>query len=236
MYTVVLMAALAAGEQTPDFFFFGCHGWHGSCGCHGWHGCHGSDGGYDCGGYYGCAGAGYGACYGYGYGGWGGWGAPYGCYGPPGWACYGGCAGTFSPAYTGAQHFGGPIPGAAPGATIPAPREEGKEEKETPKNKGKKEIEDGMSAARARLEVQLPQGARLFVDDTPVPLRDGKRTFRTPELEPGQVYYYEVRAEVMREGKPVSETRHVVIKPGQTAREDFRDLGTRPATSTARSR
>jgi uncharacterized protein (TIGR03000 family) len=232
MYTVVLMAALTAGEQTPDFFFHGCHGWHGCHGCHGWHGGHGSCG------YYGCHGACYGACYGYGYGGYGCWGAPYGCYGPAGWDCYGGCAGTFSPAYSGAPHFGGPVQGGAGnGSTIPAPKEEGKDEKEIEKTKPKgKSTEDETSAGRARLEVQLPPGARLYVDDTPVPVRDGKRSFRTPELDRGQVYYYEVRAEVMRDGKPVSETRHVVIKPGQTAREDFRDLGARPATSTASSR
>ncbi len=52
----------------------------------------------------------------------------------------------------------------------------------------------------------------------------GVRTFSTPSLEPGQAYYYIVRAEVVVDGKPVTETRRVIVRAGQTIRADFKDL------------
>jgi uncharacterized protein (TIGR03000 family) len=64
----------------------------------------------------------------------------------------------------------------------------------------------------------------LYIDDLPMKNASGTRTFSTPTLEPGQAYYYMVRAEVMREGKPVSETRRVIVRAGQTIRADFKDM------------
>jgi uncharacterized protein (TIGR03000 family) len=215
MYSLVLLAALTTGEQTPDFFLRG-------------HGCHGC---YGCYGYYASC---YGACYGYGYGGWGchgygGWGAPYGCYGSacyggwgaPGWACYGCCGGYASMAYA-----PGPV-GIMPPAGEPGPMTGTK--KKGPEPDGG----EASSASRARLIVELPAGAQLYVDDKPVAAA-GRKAFRTPELRPGASYYYEVRAEVMRDGQRVSETRRVVIRAGQVAREDFRSLGTAVSTANAR--
>ena len=55
-----------------------------------------------------------------------------------------------------------------------------------------------------------------------------RRAFHTPELEKGQDYYYVLRAEVVRDGKPVSETRRVIVRAGETVQETFRE----PAVTT----
>jgi len=81
-----------------------------------------------------------------------------------------------------------------------------------------------VSATKAKLVVELPADAKLYIDDRPMKAAAGVRTFNTPTLEPGQAYYYMVRVETMRDGKPVSETRRVIVRAGQIARADFKDL------------
>jgi uncharacterized protein (TIGR03000 family) len=220
MYSMVLMAALTTGTATPDFFHhhsccgcygcYGCYGCHGCCGCYGC-GCYGCGcygcGCYGCGccgcGCYGCCGCG---CYGCGYGGHyaGGWGAGYACYSP------GGCWGCGSPV--------GPY-GAMPGAVVP-----GNGVPETTPKKDKDKGETTAAPDRARLIVEVPADAKLFIDDKPMKTTSDKRSFSTPALMEGEKYYYEVRVEVMRDGKPVSETKKVTIKAGEVARVDFKKM------------
>ena len=70
MYSVVLMAALTTGGETPAFGRHGCHGCYGCYGCCGgcW-GCYGCYGCYGCHGCWGCCGGCYGCggCWGGGY-------------------------------------------------------------------------------------------------------------------------------------------------------------------------
>jgi uncharacterized protein (TIGR03000 family) len=77
---------------------------------------------------------------------------------------------------------------------------------------------------KAKLVVELPANAKLFIDDKPMKVTSGLRSFNTPELEPGQAYYYMVRVETIRDGKPVSQTRRVIVRAGQIARADFKDM------------
>jgi uncharacterized protein (TIGR03000 family) len=123
-------------------------------------------------------------------------------------------------------------PGAPAGrpAGEPAP----KPKADDGKKKGQNDDEKEASARnRARVIVELPKGAKLYIDDKP--MKAGKRrTFRTPALQPGEAYYYEIRAEVTRDGKPVTETRRVIVRAGQSARADFRSLGSTTATANAR--
>jgi uncharacterized protein (TIGR03000 family) len=148
MYSVVLMAALAAGSSAPEFGHHGCHGCWGGC-YGGYASCYGGYGGgwghghrwgggcYGCYGYYtgwGCYGAGYGSCFGY-YSGWTPAGC-YGCYGTPyaAWGCYGntysiggyGCGGYLG-CYGGYSAYGVPPPVAGgmvvnPGSGYPSTR------------------------------------------------------------------------------------------------------------------
>jgi uncharacterized protein (TIGR03000 family) len=241
---MILMAALTSGGSTPDCHFrCGCHGGcYGGCygysgcygGCYGcwggWHGCHG-----------GCWGSGYGACYGTCYGGWGygvygcvgswgygSWGSAYACYGSwahgPGY--YGSNYETMTPGGVAPSYVPGtPMPPATGGSTAPG--------EQLPKPQADK---SGTSLApnRARLIVELPADAKLYIDERPMKTTSGRRTFHTPALQSGQTYYYMLRAEVVRDGKPVSEERRVILRPGEVVREDFKALAPAEATASAR--
>jgi uncharacterized protein (TIGR03000 family) len=86
------------------------------------------------------------------------------------------------------------------------------------------------ASARGRLVVELPEDARLYIDDQPMKTQSGRRVFQTPPLERGQTYYYMLRAEVTREGQTQRETVRVIIRPGQEAYATFPTLA--PAITT----
>ncbi len=213
MYSVVLMAALTTGGGTPDWCHHG-HGYYGGCFGGEWApNCYGVYGGYyygiPCGGYgcngcYGC----YGGHWGHGGGGWAGWGGvDYNCFGCHG--CYG-CSG-----YYGCVGYSPGGPAATTPEPIPAPRVEEK----------KKEGTSTVTPNRARVVVQLPADAKLFVDDQPIKATEERQTFSTPQLQRGQTYFYEVRAEAVRDGKTVSETKRVLIRAGEEVSVSFPKLG-----------
>ena len=81
------------------------------------------------------------------------------------------------------------------------------------------------SLDRARLIVELPADAKLYVDDQPMQTSSSRREFKTPVLEQGQTYYYVLRAEVVRNGKAVTETKRVVVQAGDVVRAAFSQLG-----------
>jgi uncharacterized protein (TIGR03000 family) len=220
MYSVVLMAALTAGGTQAPAFGHGCGGCWSSCwGCSG--GCWGS-----CYGCYGCYG-GWGSCYGGCYSYWGsfygsGYGSGYGygccgCWGS-GYACYGGCYG--GGCYGGAAY---PVDGG-----MGVPVETGPVTTPSDQKKSGTGTKSGSSAvpAPAKLIVELPSEAKLYIDDRPMRTPSSRRTFTTPELQPGQSYYYIVRAELVRDGKSFSDTKRVIVRPGEEVTASFRDLGT----------
>ncbi|MBM4068653.1 MAG: TIGR03000 domain-containing protein [Planctomycetes bacterium] len=99
----------------------------------------------------------------------------------------------------------------------------------------KKEKDKGeVQLNRARLIVQVPAGAKLFIDDQPMTSTSANRTFVTPVLQPGRTYYYEIRAEVVRDGRTVSENQRVILRPGEIARATFTNLA-QPASATAQA-
>jgi uncharacterized protein (TIGR03000 family) len=207
MYSMVLMAALTTGTATPACHW-SCHGCHGCYGgCHGCHGCYGGGCYGGCSGCYGgCSGC-YGGCYGcYG----GGYGC-HGCYGGTG--CYG-CAGCYgyAPAYVAPV---APPPPVEPGEKVPAPKKTD-------------------TSTTARLVVELPVDAKLFIDGNPMKTNSAKRTFNTPPLQPGQAYYYMLRAEVVRDGQTMSETSRVIVRAGEVARASFAGLESK-GTATAQA-
>jgi uncharacterized protein (TIGR03000 family) len=221
MYSVVLMAALTTGGTAPDCHFrggcCGCYGGYGGCygGCYGgWGGC--------CGCYGGGFGA-YGGCWG-GYGGW----SCGGCYGGMGYG--GGYA--YGGGYGGVTYPGNVMPGAGTGTGTGTGPQGEMLDKPTEDTKKKGTM---LTPSRAKLVVELPTDAKLYIDDLPMKTTSGVRAFNTPTLEPGQTYYYMVRAEVVRDGKPVTETRRVLVRAGQTARASFKDMEAETVT-TARAK
>jgi uncharacterized protein (TIGR03000 family) len=226
--------------------YYGCYGCCGYCG--GW-GCHNCAGGCCgcwgcsgcmCAGYCGCWCDGYGCCSvgscGFGYG---------GCYSPYcGCACCGGgyCGGycwgpgSYHPYPVESFVPAGPgIPGV-PGVGVPAaPGAPGAEPvpPTPPKKDGEKPKEGEVSLSRAKLVVEVPADAKLYIDDQLMKTTSSKRVFSTPTLAQGQAYYYEVRVEVVRDGKPVSETKRVIVRAGEEARANFASM--EAATVTAKA-
>lgn len=228
MYSLVLMAALSGGASQPATFWHGCHGGNGCVGgCAGWGGCNGCYGG--------CAGWGAGGCYGGGF---------WGC------GCGGGCYGNgynywtarapFYTNYANGCHgcYGGPVsayyaqPRAMAQPSYIIQRQIRQERITTPPKEVKKNGEkESVAPSPARLVVEVPADAKLYLDDHLTKATDKpSRSLMTPALEPGQDYYYILRAEVMRDGQPFIETQRVVVRAGDELRISLRNFAadTRP--------
>jgi uncharacterized protein (TIGR03000 family) len=81
------------------------------------------------------------------------------------------------------------------------------------------------TASPAHVTVRLPADARLTVQGVDCPLTSDTRTFDTPALKPGQKYYYLLKAEVMRNGQTIAQTRRVDFRSGEQVTVSFDDLG-----------
>jgi uncharacterized protein (TIGR03000 family) len=71
------------------------------------------------------------------------------------------------------------------------------------------------------LAVEVPEGAKIFVNGQPTRSTGERREFVSRNLELGYTYTYEVRAEAIRDGQTVVETKKVDLKAGETARLAF---------------
>jgi uncharacterized protein (TIGR03000 family) len=118
---------------------------------------------------------------------------------------------------------------APPQSNIPAP-----EQKPAPK-RGTSDNGTGggtVSLDRAKVIVNLPEDAKLYIDGRLMKTASAHRVFSTPTLEPGQLYYYELRAEVSRDGKTVSQEKRVIVAAGQQVEAAFNNIG---STATAKA-
>jgi uncharacterized protein (TIGR03000 family) len=71
------------------------------------------------------------------------------------------------------------------------------------------------SPAPATLLVRLPADARLTIDGYAPRSASGTRWFVTPPLEPGRAFHYQLRAELERGGKRLTQMREVAVRAGQ---------------------
>ena len=78
------------------------------------------------------------------------------------------------------------------------------------------------ASAPAHIIVRVPADAKLTVDGVECPLASETRAFDTPKLQPGQQFYYTVKAEVIRDGKAVTESKRVVFEAGAKIDVEFR--------------
>ncbi len=240
---------------------YGCQGYYG-CQCSGW-GCQGGYG-CQCSGGWGCQG-GYGAGWGCQGGCVGGWGygnltpqAAYASYGvnPPYLAysaygsqiyqgCVGGGAGCYG-CYGGWSCYGSPISGTStvpapkvvvPSEQAPAPPKE-KDMKDDKKPAGKNPLDLGVEnriGNRATIVVVVPEEAKVFIDGMQMKSTKARRVFQTPVLQEGETYFYDIRVDMVRDGKTVSETRRVVINPGQRVAANFDAIAADPARAVAQA-
>ncbi len=89
-----------------------------------------------------------------------------------------------------------------------------------------------VAADRARVVVDLPADAKLYVGGRLSKSTLEQRHMETPELTPGKTYTYELRVELVRDGKPITETKKIAVRAGEVVRANFKDVG---ATVTART-
>jgi uncharacterized protein (TIGR03000 family) len=101
-----------------------------------------------------------------------------------------------------------------------------RERREPPPKSGQVSLD-----APARITVRLPADARLSVDGVECPLTSDMRAFDTPVLASGQKFYYLLKAEVVRDGRPIAQTRRVDFRSGESVIVSFEDLGTRVVTA-----
>jgi len=86
------------------------------------------------------------------------------------------------------------------------------------------------SGTPSRVQVRLPENARLYADGVRVQLNKSTSSFETPKLRPGMKYFYILKAELERDGRTLSQSREVVVESGKQVDVDFSNL---TALSTA---
>jgi len=112
-------------------------------------------------------------------------------------------------------------PAAMPGTTPPAGGTPPKRER-VPAPKGTAGV---MIPAPATIVVSLPADAKLSVDGHATTSTDEMRTFVSPALEPGRDFVYDLKGEVVRQGKTVIARREVTVHAGEETRVSL-DFGT----------
>lgn len=81
----------------------------------------------------------------------------------------------------------------------------------------KEEPKAGVSAP-AKILVNLPADAKLFVDDFATKSTTAARTFATPELAAGAMFTYTLKAEIVRDGKTLTTSEKIAVKAGDEIR------------------
>lgn len=75
--------------------------------------------------------------------------------------------------------------------------------------------------AAATIVVTVPEDARILIEGKLTKQTGTSRTFVSPPLRAGGSYSYEVTVEIDRDGRTLSQTRNVAIRPGETTRVDL---------------
>jgi uncharacterized protein (TIGR03000 family) len=71
------------------------------------------------------------------------------------------------------------------------------------------------------LTVSVPADAKVFVNGLPTRSTGERRRYKSTPVQPSASYPYQVRAEFVRDGKPVSEEKTVQLTAGQTGSLEF---------------
>ncbi len=83
---------------------------------------------------------------------------------------------------------------------------------------------DNLPADTSRLSVHVPADAKIYINGKATSTPGTRRQFISRNLKPDLQYTYRVRAEVERDGKTLTETKIVDLRPGRAAEVAF-DLG-----------
>ena len=233
------LGVTALGTSTAQAHLFGHH--HGSCGSSGgWYG--GSCGSWgscgSSGGSWGSSGGSWGSygCCGSSGGSWG----SYGCCGSSGGSCgssggswgSSGCCGSSGGSYSEGYSYPSPgVPMEAPTTAPPGPNMP--TAPVTPPPPGKNAFD--VSPDVGYLIVDVPADAKVFVNGHATTSTGEHRQYVSHGLEAGMRYEYQVRVEIVRDGKPVSETKTVQLSAGSQADVAFDISGKSPVPQTAKT-
>jgi uncharacterized protein (TIGR03000 family) len=126
--------------------------------------------------------------------------------------CRGGCHGGYGGCYGGATSgcYGGT--GCYGGVKMMPPAKKPEEITKPPKK------DEAMAPAPARIIVSLPADAKLTFDGASTTSTSTERVFVSPDLEPNRDFRYTLRAEVLRDGKPMSVEQTVAVRAGMESR------------------
>ncbi len=250
---VIVGAILASGSQAQACWWRHCGNWGWGYGS-GWYGC-GS-------GWYGCGYGGYGCGYGYGYttyysGLYGSYGSLWGCglyghcaYYSPCWGCYDVCGCTPVDYSTGVGVPGPVIDGGAaptpappqapadtepelPVPTMPAPPAPAPGAPPAPGTGTSTDFFPTRSTS-GLLTVWAPADAKVTINGMETKSTGSKREYVSYGLVPGLSYKYVVRAEIIRDGAPVHETKEMTLTAGAQEGLAF-DFNEGPTEQLARS-
>ena len=79
--------------------------------------------------------------------------------------------------------------------------------------------------APATIRVLLPADAALTIDGAPTQSTSAVRSFVTPPLPEGRDFRYDLRAQLIRDGKSVTIERQVTVRAGQVTVTELRPPG-----------
>jgi uncharacterized protein (TIGR03000 family) len=75
--------------------------------------------------------------------------------------------------------------------------------------------------APALLNIRVPAEAEVWIEGDKTAQTGTDRVFRSPTLEAGRTYTYEVKVRWMKKGEPAEDTRTVRVRAGEQSRVDF---------------
>jgi uncharacterized protein (TIGR03000 family) len=142
-----------------------------------------------------------------------------------------------------------PLPGVTPGISrdsllppppaakrnVPAIPVPDVKKDEPKKDTPKKSNTDAGPPARATVVLSVPARATVTVEGEALKSTGGERTFRSPELAPGQEFVYIVRAVIELPGREEIETQRVRVTAGETTHVSFEKLFAKVEAAAARS-
>ncbi len=113
-----------------------------------------------------------------------------------------------------------------PGAVMQAGRGHHASRRRAAQTQAEHEGKETMSCCRRRPSWSSNCRPTPSCSSTIMPMKttSGMRTFSTPRWSRARLTTTSCRVETVRDGKPVSETRRVIVRAGQTARADFKEL------------
>jgi len=89
------------------------------------------------------------------------------------------------------------------------------------------------ASAPATIDIMVPSEAEIYIQGRKMDLTGSVRHFVTPFLNPGAVYSYDITAKWTENGREMTKTQRVLVKPGEAESVSFTE-GT-PSTSTLQS-